>query len=212
MSSSDDDEDLKLAIAMSLQLNPPAIPQTAVRSNEAIDLTSDTEDEDDDENLRRAIQLSLQEVDRKSHRDRTTVELSNVAKAVPSTSHQSKLLAQSDTAAPTASVGPLNFIGLDRKAMEQERLLRLGKRKRERSPDQPAKHLMHTSATEPSISSSIPDGSPKTEIIQYPMGTIKRTFAIRSPRANDITVDEVLQAESINIAVISSFMWDAECT
>jgi hypothetical protein len=46
--------------------------------------------------------------------------------------------------------------------------------------------------------------------VQYPKGAIKRTAATQYPRTDDITIDEVLQADSVNIAVISSFMWDSE--
>ena len=44
--------------------------------------------------------------------------------------------------------------------------------------------------------------------IQYPQGTIKRTWAYKHPRTNDIRIEEVLQASTLNIAVFSSFQWE----
>lgn len=92
-------------------------------------------------------------------------------------------------------------MGMDRKAMEEERLARLGKRKRESSPERPSKQASKT----------IPPPASSTDTtLQYPMGTIKRTFATKYPRTDDTTIDEVLEADTVRTAVISSFMWDSE--
>lgn len=165
-----DDEDLKLALAMSLQ-----------ETSEPIDLTSSTGsgDDDDDEDLKRAIALSLQEG---SNNDEA--QLLNKAATTP---------------APRAIA--TSSMGMDRKAMEQERLARLNKRKREPSPERPSKQTTKATAT---------SGSPPEPALQYPTGAIKRTFASKYPRTDDITIDEVLEAPKVHIAVISSFMWDSE--
>jgi hypothetical protein len=174
-----DDEDLKLAMAMSLQASSPrATRHTASGdNNESIDLTSDNDDEDD-EDLRRAIALSIQES------GNNDVQQSS---------------ATSVTKAAIVDKTP-SFMGMDRKAMEQERLARLGKRKREGSPEVPSKQVVRAPATE-----SAPDETP----LQYPNGAIKRTFASKYPRTDDITIEEVLEAEKVNIAVISSFQYDS---
>lgn len=163
---SSDDEDLKLAMAMSLQ-----------EPSEPIDLLSSTDD--DDEDLKRAIALSLQEG-------------TNDDKAQPPSK---------STVAQASRETAVSSMGMDRKAMEQERLARLGKRKREPSLERPSKQA--PSATKASGSSPEP-------ALQYPTGAIKRTFATKHPRTDDITVDEVLEAPKVRVAVISSFMWDAE--
>jgi hypothetical protein len=164
-----DDEDLKLAMAMSLQ-----------GDNEPIDLTSDAGD-DDDEDVRRAIALSLQDT-----REEECVQ-PNAKNIKPTT-----------TAATTGTAG--GFMGIDRKAMEQERLARLGKRKRDPSPERPSKQIARPSSKESVTSSTL----------QYPKGTIKRTWARAFPRTDDITIDEVLEASKVNIAVISSFMYESD--
>ncbi|RMZ70444.1 hypothetical protein GMOD_00000535 [Pyrenophora seminiperda CCB06] len=157
----------------------------ALGNNESIDLTSDTDDDEDvyNEDLRRAITFSLKE-DNKN----------NVTQPA----------ATSDSYAPvtTVSAAPGLMGMMDRKAMELERLARLGKRKRDESPEsRPSKQ----------VARSPPAAAPSNEgpLLQYPKGAIKRTFAAKYPRTNDITIDEVLEAPHLNIAVISSFIFDS---
>lgn len=180
-----DDEDLKLAMAMSLQANSPRAARGSASGDkhESIDLTSDTEDEDD-EDLRRAIALSMQE---SGNNDMQQSSASSVSTA---------------SVAKTAAVvdKPLGFMGMDRKAMELERLARLGKRKREASPEAPSKQV----ARAPTARSDS-DETP----LQYPNGAIKRTFASKYPRTDDITIEELLEADRVNTAVISSFQYDS---
>jgi hypothetical protein len=173
-----DDENLALAMAMSLQESPAA----AARDNEPIDLTSDAGD-DEDEDVRRAIALSLQE---------TTEE-----ECVQSTTTNNK---PTTTAATTTGTSG-GFMGIDRRAMEEERLARLGKRKRDPSPERPSKQIAKPSADTESVNRST---------LQYPRGTIKHTFARAYPRTDDITIDEVLEASKVNISVISSFQYESE--
>jgi len=180
MSSAVDDEDLKMAIAMSLQQSQPTLRPDSPDGNHTIDLTSDVEEEESE--LRQAIALSLQESERKPREELT---------------EDSKQSAQS-------------LAGFDRKAMEQERLARLGKRKRETPADQQTERRGKARMTETVQSSNTSLSSSTCSGLQYPRGAIKRTFATKYPRTNDITIDELLQASSIHIAVISSFMWDAE--
>jgi hypothetical protein len=47
--------------------------------------------------------------------------------------------------------------------------------------------------------------------MQYPLGVVKKTHVAGKPRAgNDITIEEVFQRENLNVAVLSSFLWDIE--
>ena len=174
-----DDEDLKLAMAMSLQEVSPRATRdaTAIAKNEPIDLISDSDD-NEDEDLRRAIALSLQE------------------------SGNNDVQQSSATTVPKAAVlnNTSGLMGMDRKAMEQERLARLGKRKRDVSSERPSKQV-----TRPPGVRTASDETP----LQYPRGTIKRTFASKYPRTDDITIDELLEASTVNIAVISSFQYDS---
>lgn len=204
MASSDDDEDLKMALALSMQHSPA----NASTNKAVIDLTSDDEGEDHDEELKQAIALSLQDATQSTEsvapattdQQLSSVDTTSLAELTP----QNVL-----TSAPPAKSAP--FV-MGRKAMEAERLQRLAERKRKRtpSPDRPQKQMLK--ATEPVIAgrSTSSASQPDTVVLQYPDGAIKRTFAAGYPRTDDITIDEVLQASTVHIAVISSFQWDAE--
>jgi hypothetical protein len=208
MASFDDDEDLKRAVALSLQHSSPAAAQTS--AGNTVDLTSDTEIEDDD--VRRAIALSLGEVE----------EAATPGTFMTAASQKQAIVVHPDTeskrpAVPPAPHGPnvsagksIGFLGIDRKAMEQERLARLGKRKRDPSPHRPSKQIAMAPLTKTEHPSSKQVHLLQPAALQYPRGVLKRTFATKYPRTDDITIDEVLQADEINIAVISSFMWDSE--
>jgi Tyrosyl-DNA phosphodiesterase len=52
--------------------------------------------------------------------------------------------------------------------------------------------------------------TPVHSTIQYPNGTIKRTYARYHERENDIKIEEVLLKEQLRLAVLSSFQWDNE--
>lgn len=187
MSNSEDDEDLHRALAMSLDQTAPNTSRPLPQHLATIDLTS----EDEDEDLRRAIALSLRKDDQTPEFEKSAAQISAskpskpFANALDSTAHR-------------------GIPGLDRKAMEEARLARLGKRKREPSPEQSVKRNEKLRTQPGSQAAS------SRPIVQYPRGAIKRTFARGYPRTDDITIDEVLQADSVNIAVISSFQWDSE--
>jgi hypothetical protein len=209
MASSDDDEDLKLALALSLQQSPARTSSQPSASQEAVDLTSDTEDEDED--MRRAIALSLRQVGQSPKR----TSAGGLSVPSPSSSGQTaatSVLSQSalHTTSSTEQKSSSGIFGFDRKAMEQERLARLGKRKRDTSPDQPSKQLTSTQNAQDKPTPSMKAQPLRNNSLQYPTGAIKRTFATKYPRTDDITIDEVLQADSVRTAVISSFMWDSE--
>ncbi|KAF2821966.1 phospholipase D/nuclease [Ophiobolus disseminans] len=209
MASSDDDE-LKLAMALSMQQSSPETPKFKV-ANVAIDLTSDTEDEGDDEDMRRAIALSLQEATVLSDSE---APLKSPLRRFSASSNpvQGKEAAQ-PSAGPVstrASDGSSSLFGLDRKSMEQERLVRLGKRKRDSLPERPSKQVATMPTTTSIQPPSVKSFSFQNGTVQYPKGIIKRTFANRYPRTDDITLEEVLQADSVDIAIISSFEWDSE--
>lgn len=203
---SESDDDLKMAIAMSLQRDSDR-PQS--QSQMAIDLTSDTEDEDED--LRRAIALSVQETQDDTSKPSASrliedhaQDTSRVIYNSKESDHKSVELSKPTLAETKAS--PI-FGGLDRKTMEAERLARLSKRKRDPSPDRPSKQIARASRHD---NSHPRNHTPDLACFEYPNGVIKRTSATKYPRSEDMSIDELLQASTVNIAVISSFMWDAE--
>ncbi|CBX98559.1 hypothetical protein LEMA_P077980.1 [Plenodomus lingam JN3] len=187
MSESDEEADLKRALAMSLGHHSTG--------------------EEDEEDLAQAIALSLQESEQQvgpkspvgiSNRVTTQVEQSDEASTAVGAS-----LSNSD--AFSRGLG-----GMDRKAMEEERLARQRKRKHISSPEQPVKRLTPASDGTEKQKNKIAAQSSPSVVLQYPRGAIKRTFAHAYPRTNDISIDELLQTPSIHMAVISSFMWDAD--
>jgi hypothetical protein len=211
MASSDDDEDLKLALALSMQQSPARTSNHPSASQEAVDLISDTEDEDED--MRRAISLSLRQVDASSSPKRMPMIVTPVSE-LPSFSQMAATGVPPQPAPHSTSSSKQGsssaIFGMDRKAMEQERLARLGKRKRDVSPDQPSKQHASIGNAQDKQPPIIKAQSPPNKTLQYPKGAIKRTFATKHPRTDDVTIDEVLQADNVHTAVISSFMWDAE--
>lgn len=178
MSSSDDDEDVKRAIAMSLQ--EPTIAGIGRTAREAISLDSDSEKE----------QPSVK-----------TASRTEITEEVP------------------ASKVGIGLSGLDRKQMEQERLAR--KRKAPSISPPPTRKAMPlnrpmastlTDQTVPEDSSAIPapnrsDGKGSV----FPAGTVKKTWAFGHERkGDDIKLEEVLQKEDLNLAVLSAFQWDID--
>lgn len=123
--------------------------------------------------------------------------------------------------------------GIDRKAMEEERLKRLAL-KRGTAPDVeleratkvqkveggPTTRQMKRSTSGPTISSSDASKPPAPKPsdfrtndqrgIQYPHGAFKRTWVLGQDRKNDIKIEEVLQKHDLKTAVLSAFQWDLE--
>ncbi|KAI9711812.1 MAG: hypothetical protein M1820_001957 [Bogoriella megaspora] len=46
--------------------------------------------------------------------------------------------------------------------------------------------------------------------LQYPNGIVRRTWAFGHERQNDIKIEEVLQKSSLKVAVLSAFQWDID--
>jgi hypothetical protein len=125
-------------------------------------------------------------------------------------------------AAPMTTSAPTNngtLDGLDRKAMEQERLARIAARKRKASLSPPPfQRAVACQDKKPKISVPSSPGSKRTMtttshepvLLEFPQGVVKRTWAKGYPRNDDIKIEEVLRKSELNTAVLSSFMWDPE--
>ncbi|KAI9844109.1 MAG: hypothetical protein M1837_005823 [Sclerophora amabilis] len=232
MEDSEDDEDLKKAIALSLGDAGVSNISNSHRDRPAglIDLTGSDDGE--------AIGSSAES----RHIFRSAEEIS---KSYPA-SETEKTVTQPQKSSTSVVMG---VGGLDRKQMELERLSRL-KRRNTISPPPPRKEARLTEAIYPkapalgksvSVSSnqvsglhqncrtksdtqdsksadslrtsSLWDASirPRTTSgAQYPLGTVRKTWAFGHPREQDIKIEEVLQSQDLNIAVLSSFQWDVE--
>ncbi|OTA60229.1 phospholipase D/nuclease [Hypoxylon sp. EC38] len=186
----------------------------------------DAFDGDEDAALRYAIALSLQEGDNASSEQ--PIELSSdededepeKAAKLPSTTKEPKSSSskQSPKAAPLKdqAVNPQEptptatssfaALGLDRKKMEEERLARLRKRKAtESEPDNQDRRQRPKLDNETTINPGVKGVSPN---LLYPKGIVKKTWAAGFPRGDDIKIEEVLQKDELELAVISSFQWD----
>ncbi|CAF9911263.1 MAG: hypothetical protein HETSPECPRED_000285 [Heterodermia speciosa] len=186
MSDSDDDPDLKAAIALSLQDqgHPP-------QQKEVIDLDdSDTPDE-----------------------------------ALPVQSSEQVDMLQTRTSLNS-------MLGLNRKAMEAERLARKRKAVSISPPpsraakvactstaitngsnagsvvqSRPAPSIKTSSSTISTAPSSVTPAEPRR--LEFPHGVVKKTWAFGHTRTgDDIKIEELFQPDDLNLAVLSSFQWD----
>lgn len=46
--------------------------------------------------------------------------------------------------------------------------------------------------------------------LEYPRGAVKKTWAFGHPRENDIKIEEVLQRDKLKVAALSAFDWDID--
>lgn len=195
---------------------------------------SDTDDEagDDDqydEDLKRAIALSLQEAQGGSGESSSPLQISDSEKGETQGTDSPSVKEVEEKTNDQEPAKSMGIFGLDRKQMEQERLARLAKRKAEDTSSIDLRETKHSkidlapkptvqptvatkgtimSASQPTSSRSIPSASPS---VQYPEGIVKKTWAFGCPRqGDDIKIEEVLQKSDLELAVLSSFMWEMD--
>ncbi len=194
------------------------------------------DDSDEDAaQLRQAIALSLQDQDQgvnsKAHIRQTHCtsgpEVINLDSDddIPSPKPLSSTKANTANEEGTSTVR--SFLGLNRKAMEEERLAR--RQKTEISP-LPAQHtgkssdsaFSHASDSNKNIAlkESVPleklrfqkpSTSAKSHMTigpTFPDGVVKKTWAFCKAREADIRFEEVLQSHDLKLAVLSAFLWD----
>lgn len=250
---SDEDPDLKRAIALSLAVNNPG------HESNAIELSSDDES-DGDEDLRRAIALSLEQTgadadgestdsgtgsgsdeDNGCHPNKPPVyrpkgqsESLTISPGNNGSQIQSQSSQQSQTEVSQASQAPssavLGLAGFDRRKMEAERLARLAAKRKVPDSEQelqgrnsklrtgPPLQVSGTSpgsinTTNTNIMSLSYSAKKNTQSIglKFPKGAVKKTFALGFPRtADDIKIEEILEKDELEMAVISSFQWDED--
>ncbi|KAJ0116542.1 hypothetical protein J7T55_007522 [Diaporthe amygdali] len=191
--------------------------------------------DDEEEALRRAIAMSLGE-------DATTTTTDDDAPGSANKTHEGlgQDHAQDKADTHSSSAGGMSMLGIDRKAMEEERLARLKKRKAGptnlnthdgREPELPPAQrprLMNDLAGQrsgrpgmsqpalPTAPSSLNSNSSASKGVSeaglpYAQGIVLRTWALGyARRDDDITIEEVLQKDILELAVLSSFQWDDE--
>ncbi|OAA71906.1 Tyrosyl-DNA phosphodiesterase [Akanthomyces lecanii RCEF 1005] len=152
-----------------------------MKGKEVIVLDSDS---DEGEDMRRAIELSLQDPSMMNEEAAPTAKNTESSAAVDHTT--------------------FGGISLNRKEMEEARLNRLGKRRRNSN---------ESGAGEPAMKRSTPQQSERGGGLRarYPQGTVRRTWAQGYTKtSDDITIEEIFQKEHLQLALLSSFQWDEE--
>lgn len=213
----DDDEALRIAIALSLGQDP-----NSAASNAPIDLTGPEEDDDE-------CRVVEPTVNAKAYGRREAPSASTA-----SGSSSIVVPAPSQPAVPSSHS---LLVGLDRKKMEEDRLARAARKRKaddeqvgsvgEARPHQRAKTesaaissassasasaaTYATSATNPQTKSGSSTGNSSNGELPFPHGVVKRTWCFGQPRTgDDIKIEEVLQKDKLELAVLSSFQWDEE--
>ena len=187
-------------------------------------------DSDDDPELKEAIALSLKDQNN-TGASNNPIDLDDDDE--PSMTCETRV---SNLEQPRLALNTM--LGLDRRAMEQERLAR--KRKAASISPPPlrktAKISVSTDATrsadQKAVTLEVPGDSarttkqPPTDLkcgnsgtstvplsatSSFSQGVVKKTWAFRHDRkGDDIKIEEVLQRDDLNLAVLSSFQWDIE--
>ncbi|KAK4455898.1 tyrosyl-DNA phosphodiesterase-domain-containing protein [Podospora aff. communis PSN243] len=170
-------------------------------------------DEDEDEALRIAIALSLGQDPNSASIDLTQDD--------PAPEQIPEPLPPAISVPAPAQVS--GIAGLDRKRMEEERIARLNKRKAAElgsptmetaRPQQRQKTTTNDAPKSPIVSTGGLGSAPTTTaapLLPFPKGVVKKTWVYGQRRlGDDIKIEEVLQKDKLEIAVISSFQWDEE--
>ncbi|KAL8852643.1 MAG: hypothetical protein Q9221_002523 [Calogaya cf. arnoldii] len=173
--------------------------------------------EQEEEDLRAAIELSLREESSNPKQKQEVIIVDSDSSTTDDEAAEVVTAARTKTpeTEPAPNLPMMGILGLDRKAMEQERLAR--KRKASISPP-PVRKNMKLSEEKSSSSENASHIDAPTKIVPsfhfnklpYANGTIKKTWALGHPRGNDIKLEEVLQKEDLTLAVFSSFQWEIE--
>lgn len=217
----DDDEALRITIALSLGQDP-----NSAASNAPIDLTGPEEDDDE-------CRVVEPMVNAKAYGRRE-------APSASTASGSSSIVVPAPSQMGVSSSSSL-LVGLDRKKMEEERLARAARKRKADDeqvgsvggggeggrPYQRAKTesaatsstssasasaaTYATSGTTPQTKSGSSTGNSSNDELPFPYGVVKRTWCLGQSRTgDDIKIEEVLQKDKLELAVLSSFQWDEE--
>ncbi|RPA83829.1 phospholipase D/nuclease [Ascobolus immersus RN42] len=214
MSNDAEDPDLKEAIRLSLMesTSSATTPKSTNTNNDQIVVIDDSDDDDDDQKKRKP-----------SNKTNTKEQSATPAAAVASTT-------SSSAAAEKPSAASSSILGLDRRGMERERLERLKRSAplSSSSEGRPSKSQRSSGNTMGATAGSSSSNLFNTELPSrpisipaigsrngpiFPNGIVKKTYIPGQARDPNpileptITIDEVLQKDSLEVAVLSSFQW-----
>ncbi|KAK8855399.1 Tyrosyl-DNA phosphodiesterase 1 [Apiospora arundinis] len=223
----DDEAALRHAIALSLQDGVDAREANHSTSDDPIQLSSDDEDEDD---------LEKPPVYRPPHRLRQEAnkhnnKLETKPSSPPPAAQEQAQPAQHGLAAlgldrkkmeeeRLARLGKRKAPGSDHESQDRSRRLKTVSA----SPGMQPQHItgasrlmegaFRASLTGPPLSTSQDPSSvpmPPTGSLRWPKGVVKKTWAAGFPTTGDqVKIDEILQKDQLQLAIISSFQWDDE--
>jgi hypothetical protein len=227
-SDSGDDADLKLAIALSL--GQVASPNGA---DNPVELSSD----DDDDNDLEKTPVYRKKTHQRAQGHEGSSALPSTGRTASAAAAQGS--PQPDAARATSSGPSLSasssLAGMDRKKMEEERLARLSAKRKAPDPahaqEQHRSKVLRTepapqhpqpglgrrrvqqvaAASTPSTSSAAASDKMSARGLRFPKGVVRKTWAYGYPRkGDDIKIEEILQKNDLQLAVLSSFQWDEE--
>ncbi|KAF7517421.1 hypothetical protein G7054_g13826 [Neopestalotiopsis clavispora] len=206
---SEPDEDLKRAIALSLGQDTIAESGDATQGSRSQNGNNEPDEEDEDDSDDDDLNKTP------VYRPKKKTSSEPATKSLPVLSRPTQ---QHDSSQSSAS-NSLGFLGFDRKKMEEERLARNAAKRKvpdTEQEEQGRESRLRTGAA-PEVSNSTTNNmasSTKCSTsaqLPFPKGVVKKTFAKGFPRtSDDIKLDEILQKEHLQIAVMSSFQWDEE--
>jgi hypothetical protein len=206
---SEPDEDLKRAIALSLGQDTIAESGDATQGSRSQNGNNEPDEEDEDDSDDDDLNKTP------VYRPKKKTSSEPATKSLPVLSRPTQ---QHDSSQSSAS-NSLGFLGFDRKKMEEERLARNAAKRKvpdTEQEEQGRESRLRTGAA-PEVSNSTTNNmasSTKCSTsaqLPFPKGVVKKTFAKGFPRTSeDIKLDEILQKEHLQIAVMSSFQWDEE--
>lgn len=194
MASSDsEDEDLKLAIALSLQSENDVVP-TAFATDGSSNVTDASKDP----------------------------ESSTSCTIIANRSQPSSLVDGNGIGSESSQTRPFTSLqALDRKQMEAERLARRKRQAEDALENAPQTKKIQSATVSSQLQPQINgkklavdvNNKPKSVVsnaLQFPNGAVRRTFSSVHPRNGDIKLEEILLKDELNIGVFSSYMWDKD--
>ncbi|KAI0115828.1 tyrosyl-DNA phosphodiesterase-domain-containing protein [Nemania sp. FL0031] len=198
----DGDEEAALRYAIALSLQDPNAPKGPPNAQNPIELDSDENEDDDLETSPRGPPTPKKP---------THVCDDDRAAAVPVISRSLPLPQPTNSGVESSS---FTALGLDRKKMEEERLARVAKRKSPHDDKgiagpRPQRARLDNQYDAIHLAATVhaPDATGK---LPYPKGIVKKTWVYGYPRQDDIKIEEILQKDQLELAVLSSFQWDDE--
>jgi hypothetical protein len=199
--SENEEAELQKAIAMSKE-QPSASSRkrkAALKQTETVSLISDDEGDDTHEKLRKPTPGSP--VKKKARSDSQQLDWMQERKKM-----EEERLARANS---MKAVPPNNFYGGERPAPDRWRAVHTDHKKEVQLVEKKEVQLVEKKAVQLVDLSHSPEPEPTP--LKFPKGVVKKTFRTNQPReTDDIKIEEVLEKDTLETTVLSSFQWDYE--